>query len=97
MNEGEIVGELSEIACVFHVRPESADVFHREATLRTSPSSGQASIITLLRHYRLLACQSGAAFEGSRTSLGIGYISQRWLLSRYSVVSSRLSKRITVA
>ena len=40
----------------------------REAMLRTSPSIGQASSNSLLRHPELLACQSGAAFTsvGSR-------------------------------
>ena len=41
-----------------------ADVVYGEATLLTSPSSGQATTNSLLRHPRLPACHSGAAFEG---------------------------------
>lgn len=40
----------------------------------TSPSSGQASTTSLLRHHNLFACHSGAAFEGSedqRLSYGL--------------------------
>jgi hypothetical protein len=33
-------------------------------TLRTSPSNGQATKCFLLRHPKLPACHSGAAFEG---------------------------------
>jgi hypothetical protein len=36
----------------------------RQLKRRTSPSSGQASISCLLRHPKLLACHSRAAFEG---------------------------------
>jgi len=50
----------------------SADLTCRDATLRTSPSSGQATTSILLRHPRLLACHSGAAF-------GVGW-NCRWLL-----------------
>jgi hypothetical protein len=35
------------------------------ADLRTGPLSGQAAVSSLLRHPSLLACHSGAAFEGS--------------------------------
>jgi hypothetical protein len=34
-------------------------------TCRTSPSNGQATTSSQLRHPKLLACHSGAAFEGS--------------------------------
>jgi hypothetical protein len=33
---------------------------------KVSPSSGQATMMSLLRHLKLPACHSGAAFEGSR-------------------------------
>jgi hypothetical protein len=35
-----------------------------EATLRTSPSSGQAAIRSLLRRPKLLACHSRPALDG---------------------------------
>jgi hypothetical protein len=41
-----------------------ADVTCGKATLRTSPSSGQASTGSPLRHPKLLACHSRAAFDG---------------------------------
>jgi len=37
--------------------------------LRTSPSSGQATTRNLLRNPKLVACHSGAAFEGLTDSL----------------------------
>ena len=40
-----------------------------KATLRTSPSSGQATTSSQLRHPKLLACHSRAAFEGSARSI----------------------------
>jgi hypothetical protein len=42
--------------------------FLGDATLRTSPSSGQATTSPLLRHPRLLSCHSGAALERPRGS-----------------------------
>jgi hypothetical protein len=44
---------------------EARDVACGKATLRTSPSSGQATINSQLRHPILAACHSRAAFEGS--------------------------------
>jgi len=44
------------------VQLKSVDVTCGNATLRTSPSSGQAAIRFLLRHLKLLACHSRAAF-----------------------------------
>jgi hypothetical protein len=41
-----------------------ADVACENATLRTSPSSGQATSSSLLSHPKHLACHSGAAFGG---------------------------------
>jgi len=52
------------------MHPMSAVVSCVEATLRTSPSSGQAATITLLRHPKLLTCHSRAAFEGRVNSPG---------------------------
>jgi hypothetical protein len=43
------------------VKPRSTDLSCGEATLRTSPSSGQAAITCQLRHPYLLACHSRAA------------------------------------
>jgi hypothetical protein len=48
------------------VQLKPADVTCGKATLRTSPSSGQASTSSPLRHPKLLACHSRAAFEGSQ-------------------------------
>jgi hypothetical protein len=45
------------------VQLKPADVACGKATLRTSPSSGQATINSLLRHRKLLACHSGAALD----------------------------------
>jgi hypothetical protein len=47
------------VAC----EPEVCGCFLSEATLRTRPSSGQATISSLLRHRKLLACHSGAALD----------------------------------
>jgi len=47
------------------VQLKSADVSCGKATLRTSPSSGQATTNPQLRHLKLPACHSRAAFEGS--------------------------------
>jgi len=43
------------------VQLKPADVACGKATLRTSPSSGQATISFQLRHPKLLACHSRAA------------------------------------
>ena len=43
------------------VQLKSADVSCGKATLRTSPSSGQAAMNSLLRLLRLPACHSGTA------------------------------------
>ena len=43
------------------VQLKRADVTCGKATLRTSPSSGQATISFQLRHPKLLACHSGPA------------------------------------
>ena len=43
------------------VQLKSADVACENATLRTSPSSGQAATSSQLRHPKLLACHSRAA------------------------------------
>jgi hypothetical protein len=45
-------------------------VLRRFAGPRTSPSSGQATTFSLLRHRRLIACHSGAAFEGLGLRMG---------------------------
>ncbi len=50
---------------MFLVQLKSAGVSCGNATLRTSPSSGQATIYSQPRHPQLLACHSRAAFEGS--------------------------------
>ena len=47
------------------VQLKPADVACRKATLRTSPSSGQATDTFKLRRPKLPACHSRAAFEGS--------------------------------
>jgi hypothetical protein len=47
------------------VQLKSADVSCGKATLRTTPSSGQATTNPQLRHLKLPACHSRAAFEGS--------------------------------
>jgi len=47
---------------MFFVQLKSVDVACENATLRTSPSSGQAAIRPQLRHPQLLACHSRAAF-----------------------------------
>jgi len=49
----------------FAVQLKPADVACGKATLRTSPSSGQATINSLLPHRKQPACHSRAAFEGS--------------------------------
>jgi len=49
---------------VLLVQLKSTDVSCGKATLRTSPSSGQATISPQLRHPKLHACHSRAAFEG---------------------------------
>ena len=46
------------------VQLKYAGVSCGNATLRTSPSSGQATIYSQLRHPQLLACHSGAALAG---------------------------------
>jgi len=46
-----------------------ADVACENATLRTSPSSGQATISFQLRHPKLLACHSRAALAGPREGI----------------------------
>ena len=46
------------------VKLKPADVACGKATLRTSPSCGQATISFQLRHPKLLACHSRAATEG---------------------------------
>ena len=51
------------------VQLKSAGVSCGNATLRTSPSSGQDAICSLRRHRRLLACHSGAAFDGAELRL----------------------------
>jgi len=43
------------------VQLKYVDVACENATLRTSPSSGQAAITTHLRHLKLSACHSRAA------------------------------------
>jgi len=53
-----------EVECIVLVQLESAGVYFVKATLRTSPSSGQAATISQLRLRRLPACHSRAAFEG---------------------------------
>jgi hypothetical protein len=59
-----------------------------EATLRTSPSSGQATTIPLLRNRMLPACHSGAALE--RQSAYSHNIAQFSLLTHiYSQISGR--------
>jgi hypothetical protein len=45
------------------VKLKPADVACRKATLRTSPSCGQATISFQLRHPKLLACHSRAALD----------------------------------
>ncbi len=48
------------------VKLRSAVVAFGEATLRTCPSSGQATKSSPLRLPRLLACHSGAALAGAK-------------------------------
>jgi len=52
------------------VQLKTADVACGNAKLRTSPSSGQATISSRLRHLELSACHSRAAFEGSVRPIG---------------------------
>jgi hypothetical protein len=63
MKFGGIAEDVSEVAWVFLVRLMSADVSCGKATLRTSPSSGQATTSPWLRLPKPLACHS-------RTALG---------------------------
>ena len=58
---GEIVEDVAEVALVLLVQLKSADIACGNATLRTCPSSGQASTSSPLRHPKLPACHSGAA------------------------------------
>lgn len=57
-----LFNDESDTALVLFVKPRSTDLSCGEATLRTSPSSGQAAITCQLRHPYLLACHSRAAF-----------------------------------
>ena len=56
------------------VQLKPADVTCGKATLRTSPSSGQASTSSPLRHPKHLACHSRAAFDGQRPGVAISTI-----------------------
>ena len=56
----------SDAALVLLVKPRSTDLSCGEATLRTSPSSGQAAITCQLSHPYLLACHPRAALGSLR-------------------------------
>ena len=47
---------------ISYVFPVVRDIFVSAKTLRTSPSSGQAAILSQLRDLKPLACHSGAAY-----------------------------------
>jgi hypothetical protein len=56
--------------------------------LRTSPSSVQAAANSLLPHFKLPACHSGAAFEGSERMRGNSPLrsSLRWIDTNNAVI-----------
>jgi hypothetical protein len=71
--------------------------------LRTSPSSGQAANNSLLRHLRLPACHSGAAFEGSgaagvvfgnldKSDRSIGLLSHDYCSNQSSACTPRMRR-----
>jgi probable addiction module antidote protein len=66
VREDVTVEDVAEVAWLLLVQLKYAGVACGNATLRTSPSSGQATITSQLRHPTFLACHSRAAFEGSQ-------------------------------
>lgn len=69
-------------------RPRSADVSCGEATLRTHPSSGQASTSSLRRHRRFSSCHSGAALCSGEIEIKRSRSIYDQLISGYGMVGT---------